>query len=338
MPTFTDVTQFLGGQIFGRTTLPDVDLSGRTIIVTGANTGLGLEAAKHIAKLKASKLILACRNIEKANKAASIIYDETKCRGHTDIQVWELDLAKYESTVSFAKRLSKDLSRLDGFLANAGVEVEEFELADDLELTIKVNVVSTFLLALGVLPKLQETSEKYETDTSLTIVGSLIHTFAPDDQLDIDDEKDIFEELSRPETADMAQRYPLSKLMSHQCASQLAKHVSATAKPGRPRVTVNWANPGWCATELVRSKKKTLPELVLMPLIGWSAEYGSRTLVYALTAGNETHGCYISESQIKQESSFIQSEKGRKLEERLWGNLTKRLGEIEPDVLKDAGI
>ncbi|CAG1964779.1 unnamed protein product [Fusarium graminearum] len=214
MPTFTDVTQFLDGQIFGRTTLPDVDLSGRTIIVTGANTGLGLEAAKHIAKFKASKLILACQNIEKASKAASIIYDETK--------FWELDLAKYESTVSFAKRLSKDLSRLDGFLANAGVEVKEFELADNLE--------------------------------------------------------------------------------------------------------------------LVRSKKKTLPELVLMPLIGWSAEYGSRTLVYALTAGNETHCCYISESQIKQESSFIQSEKGRDLEEGLWDNLIERLGEIEPDVLKAAGI
>ncbi|KAF5694935.1 short-chain dehydrogenase reductase [Fusarium denticulatum] len=314
MPTFGDITQFLGGQIFGRTTLPDVDLSGKTMIVTGANTGLGLEAAKHL-----------------GDKAASVIYDETNCQNQTEIQVWELDLADYKSTFSFAKRVVEELPRLDGFLANAGVEVERFELAGDLELTLKVNVISTFFLALGVLPKLQETSEKYETDTTMTIVGSLIHNFAPDDQLDIGKEKDIFVELSRPEIADMAQRYPLSKLMSHQCARQLAKHVSATAKQGRTHVTINWANPGWCATSLVRSKKKSLPELALMPLIGWTAEYGSRTLVYALTAGKETHGCYLSESQVKQESSYVRSSKGQEIAQRLWDDLITRLREVRPE-------
>ncbi|KAF4999940.1 hypothetical protein FDECE_11342 [Fusarium decemcellulare] len=276
MPTFNDITQFLGGQIFGKTTIPNVDLSGRTIVVTGANTGLGLEAAKHLARLNVSKLILGCRNVKKANDAVTKIYEETKCEGCTEIQVWELDLSNYESTISFAKRASRELQRLDGFLANAGVEVEHFELAEDVELTLKVNVVSTFLLALAVLPKMQETTETYGVDANLTIVGSLIHTFAPEQQLEVPKEKDIFEELSCPETADMGQRYPLSKLMSHQCARQLAKHVSATAKTNGPHVVVNWANPGWCATELVRNKAKSLPERILMPLIGWSAEVSSK--------------------------------------------------------------
>jgi len=48
MPTVSDVAAYLGGQTFGSTTLPDVKLVGKTYIVTGANTGLGLDAVKHL--------------------------------------------------------------------------------------------------------------------------------------------------------------------------------------------------------------------------------------------------------------------------------------------------
>jgi retinol dehydrogenase-12 len=48
MPTVSDVMAYLGGQTFGSTILPDVDLVGRTYIVTGANTGLGFDAVKHL--------------------------------------------------------------------------------------------------------------------------------------------------------------------------------------------------------------------------------------------------------------------------------------------------
>lgn len=51
MPTFTDVVQFLGGQFFGKTFIPHMDLSGQTMIVTGGNTGLGLDCAKHLSAL-----------------------------------------------------------------------------------------------------------------------------------------------------------------------------------------------------------------------------------------------------------------------------------------------
>jgi retinol dehydrogenase-12 len=48
MPPLKDIKNFLGGQTFGTTFVPDQDLSGKTIIVTGANTGLGLDCAKHL--------------------------------------------------------------------------------------------------------------------------------------------------------------------------------------------------------------------------------------------------------------------------------------------------
>jgi retinol dehydrogenase-12 len=48
MAPFSEIAKMLRGQAFGKTYVPDIDLAGKTIIVTGANTGLGLECAKHL--------------------------------------------------------------------------------------------------------------------------------------------------------------------------------------------------------------------------------------------------------------------------------------------------
>ncbi|TKA51668.1 hypothetical protein B0A55_13363, partial [Friedmanniomyces simplex] len=69
------------------------------------------------------------------------------------------------------------------FVCNAVVELKNFELAEGLERTLTINVVSTYLLAIAVLPKLQETADTHSVDTRLTLVGSIIHVFAPDKQL-----------------------------------------------------------------------------------------------------------------------------------------------------------
>jgi retinol dehydrogenase-12 len=90
MPAFSDMTQFFGGQFFGKTFVPDIDLSGKIMVITGANVGLGLEAAKHLyfqvilgltrsapltqltsARHNVSKLILGCRDIKKGEAAKS---------------------------------------------------------------------------------------------------------------------------------------------------------------------------------------------------------------------------------------------------------------------------
>ncbi|RSL62491.1 hypothetical protein CEP54_005678 [Fusarium duplospermum] len=78
---------------------PEQDCTGRVVIVTGSNTGLGLEAARHFVRLNASKVILACRNVDKGEAAKKDI-EESTGRRHV-AQVWHLDLCSYESVKSF---------------------------------------------------------------------------------------------------------------------------------------------------------------------------------------------------------------------------------------------
>lgn len=254
---------------------------------------------------------------------------------HSDqatVEVWEVDLDSYDSIFSFCQRVTSSLPRLDGFIANAGVELIDYEKHQGLERSLMVNVVSTMLQAIGILPKLQETAEKHNADTVLTIVGSMAHAFGPDSELDVPDDTDILTALSDPKTANMAARYPLSKLIVQLCTHELAAKVDEFNKTTAHQVIVNVANPGWCKTDLFRYKSDPLPVRVMLSLVGRTAEEGSRTLVHALTAGPESHGKYLSECQIKPESVFTQSERGTRIQTRLWRELLERLQGISPEI------
>src|SRR3954451_9150693 len=80
------------------------DCEGRTFIVTGANTGLGYECAKHYVRLGAKKVILGVRTLSKGEAAKGRIEVETGLEGIAE--VWELDLGNSESVKDFAKRVS----------------------------------------------------------------------------------------------------------------------------------------------------------------------------------------------------------------------------------------
>jgi retinol dehydrogenase-12 len=93
--------------------LPDVepqDLSGRVVIVSGSNIGLGLEAARHFARMKPAKLILAVRDVKKGQAAAEDIVRSTSC---STIDVWAVDQTSFQSVKAFCDRVDKELDRLD---------------------------------------------------------------------------------------------------------------------------------------------------------------------------------------------------------------------------------
>lgn len=185
---FGFLPQLFYSQFFVTPPVPNIDCTGRTIIVTGANTGLGKEAVRHYVRLNAEKVIIACRSTEKGEAAKRDIEATTKRSGV--VEVWQLDLASYESVKEFAKR-AKTLKRLDSIVENAGIATSKYVAFGGNESTgklpystrkaaadrfaVTVNVVSTFLLALLILPKLQETASKFNITPNLCIVSSEVH-------------------------------------------------------------------------------------------------------------------------------------------------------------------
>ena len=196
--------QFLRSQFFVKPPYPTQDLTNQTIVVTGANTGLGLEAARHFTRLNAERVILAVRTVSKGEDAKKSI-EETTGR-HGVVEVWSLDLSSYASVEAFAAKLN-GLKRLDALVENAGMQTGTFRLVEEDEATITTNVVSTFLLALLALPKLQEMATKYNIQPRLAIVSSEVHFFTSFPEKE---NLSIFDALKKKETARMSDRYKRS--------------------------------------------------------------------------------------------------------------------------------
>lgn len=142
---------------------------GRTYVVTGANTGLGLECAKHLVRLSAKKVVLGVRSLSKGEAAKAKIEEDTGIKGVAE--VWPLDLSSADSTKDFARKVLQ-LDRLDAIIENAGLALPNYTTSDGFETTLTVNVINTFLLATLVFPKLQESAKKSSSPSHLVIVGS----------------------------------------------------------------------------------------------------------------------------------------------------------------------
>jgi retinol dehydrogenase 12 len=97
------------------------DLTGRVIIVTGANGGIGLEAAKFFYKMNPARLILAVRSLSKGQEAKKSIETEATVTVKTNVEVWELDMGSFESVKRFAKKCVDELERVDILLENAAI-------------------------------------------------------------------------------------------------------------------------------------------------------------------------------------------------------------------------
>ena len=135
------------------------------------NAGIGLESARHFARLGAAKVILGVRNVSAGEAAQSSIETTTKCAKGT-VEVWPIDLSSFQSVKDFATRADKELGRLDVLVNNAGVHSPQWKTVDGWEIQTKVNVVSTFLLTLLLLGKVKKTAEEQGVIPRVVTVAS----------------------------------------------------------------------------------------------------------------------------------------------------------------------
>ena len=130
------------------------DQQGRVCIVTGSNTGLGLSNARMLAE-KGATVIMACRNIDKANAAAQSIRNAVP---GADVTVSALDLSSLASVRDFAARFLAEHQRLDLLINNAGVMMPPKTMtADGFELQFESNHLGHFLLTGLLLPTINKT-------------------------------------------------------------------------------------------------------------------------------------------------------------------------------------
>lgn len=151
-------TVVLGGYIFLTQTLfkrskckGNGAMAGKTVIITGGNTGIGKATALHLAR-KGARVILACRNRDKAEDAIADIQQET---GSTDVLYMQLDLASLKSVRCFTETFLKTESRLDLLINNAGL-VADGRTEDGFGIEFGVNHLGHFLLTYLLLQRLKE--------------------------------------------------------------------------------------------------------------------------------------------------------------------------------------
>jgi len=204
---------------------------GRVAVVTGANSGLGFAETRALASLGA-KVIMACRNQDKANKARAALLEELGEEAAPRLEIRSLDLSDLESVRAFAEGFLGDYDRLDILLNNAGVMTPPYgKTKQGFELQFGTNHLGHFALTGHLLPRLVATP-----GSRVVNVASLAHKWG---RIGFDDLH--FERGYKPWRA-----YGQSKLANLLFTRELVRRLAAAGHD----VLAAAGHPGWTATNL----------------------------------------------------------------------------------------
>ncbi len=209
------------------------DQSGRIAIVTGSNSGIGFETARVLAG-KGAIVVMACRNLDKANPKANEI---RAAHPGADVEVMQLDLSDLGSVQRFAEAFRAKHSRLDLLINNAGIMVPPYgKTAQGFETQFGVNHLGHFALTGSLLDLITNTP-----GSRIVTVSSIAHYMGRIDFADLNWEKGY-----RAQAA-----YGQSKIANLLFTYELQRRLAAA---GKNTIAVA-AHPGWTETNLQEHAK-----------------------------------------------------------------------------------
>lgn len=308
------------GLLFSTKCSSKTRLDGKVAVITGANTGIGKETAKDFYR-RGATVILACRNLKKANKAI----DDIK-KGFTDytnlgqLRVVELDLSSLESVRACAKHLLDTEEQINVLINNAGIMMCPYSKTEDgFELHFATNHLGHFLLTILLLPKISECAP-----ARIINVSSVLHwLFGGIDYTDIHFDKRKYQSLHA---------YQQSKLANILFTRELAKRLAENSITG---VNVYCLHPGIIRTELSRNFDSIFRGLTWMydtfcGIFLKNSVQGAQTQIYCAVSdecANET-GLYYSECRPTCCSSCARDNVGA---EKLWHISLESVG-LDPNM------
>lgn len=309
------------------------DMTGRIVIVTGANAGVGFEAAVKFVQLGAAKVILAVRTLSKGEDAARRIIDRTGRKGV--VEVWELDMMDYSSIQAFAKRAETKLERVDIAVLNAGVAKNDFGMSKyGWEETMQVNVISTAYLALLMIPKLKASKTSTYTPV-LEIIGSGNQYIVSS----LKSESSPLVSYNDKATYSAPMQYSVSKLFVMYIEHHLKQLMDSPS--GTPDSHVTVVCPGATKSDLARDAAKFWYFRIFLALFSLlvqkSTEEGAREYISGVDLGEKGHGQFWTEDRIAEPAPMMLGEKGKMLRERVWEEILEALEKDVSGVRKLAG-
>ncbi len=272
------------------------DQSGKIVVVTGANTGIGFATARALAE-KNAEVILACRNAEKGNAAVERIkakYPQAR------VKSMQLDLASRKSIRAFAEAYQQEYPQLQLLINNAGVMIPPYSKTEDgFELQFGVNHLGHFALT-GLLLATE--------NSRIVTVSSMAHKYG----------KLNFDDLSWEKRRYKAWRaYGDSKIANLYFTYELQRKLTAAGS----KTIAAAAHPGWTDSDL--SRHSSLFQLG-GKLFAQSCAMGALPTLYAATVPNVKGGDYYGPSGFQEWRGYPQKVLSNKLShdqsaaERLW--------------------
>ncbi len=286
-------------------------MTGRSVVITGANSGIGKETAVVLARRGAS-VTIAVRSPERGSAALADIRLRS---GSDDVQMVALDLGDLSSVRRCAADLLDRLERIDVLINNAGIITEERRVTvDGFEEMFGVNHLGHFLLTDLLTERLVASAP-----ARVVVVSSLAHRFAPRGMR--------FDDLQSNGSFTMFGAYGRSKLANAMHALELSRRLEGTG------VTVNCLHPGTVASGFARDgDARRLGELIsrVGHLVMTTPEKGARTSVLLATSSDPSiagvTGGYFSRGRQWRPSRAARNPRAAA---RLWDESARLVGSYD---------